>query len=126
MIQDMISTQTGRLLEILAQEQELLLAGRAREVVSLAAEKLETMEQLEKFLSTNHVQALSPQQRDQIRRVKTAASENGVYFEAVRNGMRHAIRRMETMHANAFVGSYTQSGGQLPFSEVTGGYQKRA
>lgn len=54
------------------------------------------------------------------------ARENAVYFEAIRNGLRSAITRLEAMHANAYVGSYGAHGQQLAFPQATGAYRKKA
>ena len=34
--------------------------------------------------------------------------------------------RLESLHASAYVGSYTQTGGQMAFTEVTGQFLKKA
>ena len=47
-------------------------------------------------------------------------------LKAIQNGLRRAIERVESQHANAYVGSYTQTGGKVAFTEVTGHFLKKA
>jgi hypothetical protein len=54
------------------------------------------------------------------------AKENAIHFDAIQNGIRRAIQRLESQHANAYVGSYTQTGGKVAFTEVTGRFLKKA
>ena len=58
--------------------------------------------------------------------IVSMAKENAVHFEAIQNGLRRAIQRLESQHANAYVGSYTQTGGKVAFTEVTGQFLKKA
>ncbi len=120
------SVQTTRLKEILLSEKELLLTGRAREVASLVEEKMGAMQDLETYLASREPASLTSEHRAHIETIVRLSKENSVHFEAVRNGLRHAIERLETMHGSVYVGSYTQDGSKIPFTEVTGQFRRKA
>lgn len=121
-----IREEIDRLKQALEDERTLLLSGQARETASLMAVKLAAMEELEKAFGTLEPDDVPALYRDDMIGVVRLAKENAIHFEAIRNGMRRAIHRLESMHANAYVGSYTQTGGRMAFTEVTGGFLKKA
>lgn len=116
----------ARLREILGVERDLLLTGRAKEAVSLIEEKSDVLRQVETALEAQDPNSIPSAQRREIEAVFQLAEENAMHFEAVRNGLRNAIGRIEAMHANAYVGSYGKDGGKVPFSEATGQYRTKA
>jgi tRNA isopentenyl-2-thiomethyl-A-37 hydroxylase MiaE len=126
MSQFSIQSEIDGLKEALALEQQYLLAGRARETIALAEAKLAAMDALETaFGSLEPGSAPHAFQNDMVE-IVSLAKENAVHFEAIQNGLRRAIGRMESQHANAYVGSYTQTGSQVAFTEVTGQFLKKA
>ncbi len=126
MSQPSIQSEIDGLKETLALEQQYLLAGRARETLALAEAKLSAMDALETaFGSLEPGSAPRAFQNDMVE-IVSLAKENAVHFEAIQNGLRRAIGRMESQHANAYVGSYTQTGSQVAFTEVTGQFLKKA
>jgi predicted transcriptional regulator len=121
-----IGARTARLAEILRSEKELLLTGRARDAILLMDEKMEALRSLEDYLSSRDANSIPLEYRTQIETIVDLSRENAIHFEAVRNGLRHAIERLETMHGSAYVGSYTQDGSKVPFTEVTGQFRRMA
>ncbi|KCZ92230.1 hypothetical protein [Hyphomonas johnsonii] len=123
---NVFNIQAERLVRILASEKELLLTGRAREAVALMEEKLGALQELETALDDPELNAMATDHRQQIQTIVALAKENAIHFEAIRNGLRHAIDRLESLHGNAYVGSYGQDGGKIPFTDVTGQFQRKA
>ncbi len=114
-----------RLKDLLTTEKELLLAGKARQVASLADEKLSAMNDLEEVLAGSPSGTMLEGVRSSISTVMSLASENSAHFEAVRNGLRNAAARLETLGSGSLVGSYSQDGRQMSFTGATGRYLKR-
>jgi len=123
MTQVAIREEIDRLRIALEEEHEMLLAGQARETVSLMGIKLSAMEELEKAFGSLEPGLVPAVYRDDMADIVALAA---IHFGAIQNGMRRAIHRLESMHANAYVGSYTQTGGRVAFTEVTGGFLKKA
>ncbi|MCA8901812.1 MAG: hypothetical protein KDA53_11230 [Hyphomonas sp.] len=118
---------TSHLRDLLMQERGLLLSGRAREAAELVQSKLDATERMESYLAPDgEGSAIAAAHRREIEEIVKLAKENSAHFEAIRNGLRHAIERLETMHANAYVGSYGQDGAKLAFSGVAGSYLRKA
>lgn len=115
----------ARLFEILEAEKTLLLTGQARQVVSLADDKLAAMNELEEVLGALSAESVSDGIRKSIARVMTLANENSAHFEAVRNGLRSAASRLETLGSGSLVGSYGHDGRHVSFTDATGRYLKR-
>lgn len=114
-----------RLTETLKTEKALLLSGKAREVVSLAEDKLAAINELEAVMAASPPETISESVRKSIAYVMTLAGENSAHFEAVRNGLRSAASRLETLSGGSLVGSYGQDGRQMSFTGATGRYVKR-
>jgi hypothetical protein len=126
MSQVSIQSEIDGLKETLLLERQYLLAGRARETIALAEAKLSAMDALETAFGSLEPGAVPPSHQNDMMEIVSMAKENAVHFEAIQNGLRRAIQRVETQHANAYVGSYTQTGGQMAFTEVTGQFLKKA
>jgi hypothetical protein len=121
-----IQNEIDGLKETLDLEKQYLLAGRAHDTLSLAEAKLSAINSLEtEFGSLESGKFPEVYQRD-MAEIVAMAKENAVHFEAIQNGLRRAVKRIEAQHANAYVGSYTQTGGRVAFTEVTGQFQKKA
>ena len=121
-----IREEIARLKQTLAQERQLLLSGQARETAALLSGKLSAMEELERAFGSLEPDTVPAAFRDDMTEIVRLARENAVHFEAIRNGMRRAIERLESFHANAYVGSYTQTGGKVAFTDVRGQFLKKA
>ena len=116
----------ARLKELLITERELIVTGRASAAAALIQDKASALEEVEAVVNgPDMVRLPTPHQRE-LEAVVRMAQENAVYFTAIRNGLRSAINRLETMHANAYVGSYGRYGQQMAFPQATGSYQKKA
>lgn len=120
-----LSSLCSELAEILAHERDFLIAGRARDAVSLVEAKTNALEQLQAWLEQNSSEHIALDERQRIDALVQMAMENASHFEAVRNGLRGAIDRLQSMHANAYVGSYGQDGSRMAFPQATGQYQKK-
>ncbi|WP_084395911.1 hypothetical protein [Henriciella aquimarina] len=118
-------TAADDLYQILAAEKELLLSGRAADTAGLAEEKLKAMESFEAIVNTLDDRAVSDSHRGQIMRIAKLAQENTIHFTAVRNGLRNAVTRLETMSDESYVGAYRLDGAKTPFTKATGGYEKK-
>lgn len=121
-----IQNEIDGLKETLTLEQQYLLAGRARETLSLAEAKLSAMDALESAFGSLDPSVVPGAYQSDMMDIVSMAKENAVHFEAIQNGLRRAIQRLESQHANAYVGSYTQTGGKVAFTEVTGQFLKKA
>tara|TARA_R110002051_G_scaffold83821_3_gene148595 strand:- start:2545 stop:2925 length:381 start_codon:yes stop_codon:yes gene_type:complete len=121
-----IQNEIDGLKETLTLEQQYLLAGRARETLSLAEAKLSAMDALETAFGSLDPSVVPGAYQSDMMDIVSMAKENAVHFEAIQNGLRRAIQRLESQHANAYVGSYTQTGGKVAFTEVTGQFLKKA
>ena len=121
-----ISEEIARLKDVLEQERHFLLSGQPLETATLLGVKLAAMEELEKAFGSLAPEDIPSPYRREMAGIVEAAKENAIHFEAVQNGLRQAISRMESLHASAYVGSYTQTGGKVAFTEVTGQFLKKA
>ena len=115
-----------RLKDILAIEKDMLLTGRARDAISLMDEKLDAITSLESALADPEMRAMVADHQSILQSIAISAKENAAHFIAVQNGLRHAIDRLQSLHASAYVGSYGRDGGKVPFTEVTGQFRKKA
>lgn len=120
-----ISKTLSRLRKLLDDERQMLMSGRARDVIALSQDKSNAMKEVENYLAADSGASLPHDQVEKLQLVLSMANENASHFKAIRNGLRHAIDRLETMHADAFVGAYMRNGQQLPFGEVTGQFQRK-
>lgn len=114
------------LTDILEREQVLLKSGRASEVAELIGEKMIALQNFEEFLQTGGLRTVAPESRRGIERIIQTAEENAVHMVAVRNGVRHALTRLESLNTGAQVGSYGRGGAQLSFSNATGSFSRKA
>tara|TARA_R110000787_G_scaffold26798_1_gene74749 strand:- start:3853 stop:4233 length:381 start_codon:yes stop_codon:yes gene_type:complete len=121
-----LRSQTARLRDILLSEKDLLLTGRAREAAELLTVKMEAMQDIEAFLENREPNSLPLEHRADMELIVRLSKENSAHFEAIRNGLRHAIDRLESMHSAAYVGSYAQNGSKIPFTEVAGQFRRKA
>ena len=121
-----LSAQTGRLRDILLSERSLLLTGRARDAAALMPDKMEAIQDLEAFLADRELNSHPVGHRADMEEIVRLSRENSAHFDAIRNGLRHAIERLESMHGSAYVGSYAQNGSKIPFTEVTGQFRRKA
>jgi tRNA isopentenyl-2-thiomethyl-A-37 hydroxylase MiaE len=126
MSQTHIKEEIARLKEALLQERHLLLSGQAQETAALMPGKLGAMDELEKAFGGLDAETVPSLYRNDMIEIVQLARENSVHFEAIRHGMRRAIERLESLHSSAYVGSYTQTGGKVAFTEVTGRFVKKA
>ena len=120
-----LSSLCAELAEILTHERDFLVAGRARDAVALVEAKTAALEQLQAWLDQNASEHIAVDERRRIDALVQIAMENASHFEAVRNGLRGAIDRLQSMHANAYVGSYSKDGSRIAFPQATGQYQKK-
>lgn len=118
--------RTARLKDILHSERNFLLTGRARDAAGLMPGKMEAIQDLEVFLANREVNSLPVAHRVDMEEIVSLSRENSAHFEAIRNGLRHAIERLESMHGGAYVGSYAANGSKIPFTEVTGQFRRKA
>ncbi|MCI4643279.1 MAG: hypothetical protein MRY64_00670 [Hyphomonadaceae bacterium] len=116
----------ARLRDLLTEERALIVTGRASEAAALIGDKAGALDQVEALINGGQADALPSAHRRELQAIVRMAQENAVYFTAIRNGLRSAINRLETMHDNAYVGSYTRYGQQVAFPQATGSYQKKA
>lgn len=116
----------ARLAEILEYERELLLSGRAAEAASLIEEKMEALEDFEASLEGGVLSSGSLLMRRAAEHIIQLAEENAAHMEAIRNGLRHAITRLEGLTTSAHVGSYGQGGVQMSFTNATGIFSRKA
>lgn len=114
------------LTDILDREQTLLKSGRAAEVAELIGEKMIALQNFEEFLDSGRLRTAAPETRRGIERIIQTAEENAAHMEAVRNGVRHALNRLERLNTDAQVGSYGRGGAQLSFSNATGSFSRKA
>ena len=123
---DSLRARATRLQNILAIEKDMLLTGRARDAISLMDEKLDAITSLESALGDPEMQAMITDHQSILQSIAVSAKETAAHFIAVRNGLRHAIDRLQSLHASAYVGSYGRDGSKVPFTEVTGQFRKKA
>lgn len=121
-----ISEEITRLKDVLEQERHYLLSGQPLETATLMEAKLAAMDGLERAFGSLEPDDIPSLYRRDMAGIVQAAKENAVHFEAVQNGLQQAISRMKSLHASAYVGSYTQTGSKVAFTEVTGQFLKKA
>lgn len=126
MTRDQIRQEIVRLKEVLFEERQLLLSGRAGETVALMNTKLGAVEELDRAFGTLEAGEIPAQFQKDMYEIAQLARENSVHFEAVQNGLRRAIQRLESLHADAHVGSYAQDGTRVAFTGVTGRFLRKA
>jgi thioredoxin-like negative regulator of GroEL len=114
-----------RLASVLEQEKELLQSGRAAEAASLIGEKMSALQDFEAIVQGMGELGATMQKRRAIEEIVQMAEENAAHMDAIRNGIRHAIRRLESLNDSAFVGSYGRGGAQLSFTNATGSYNRK-
>ncbi|MFN7163788.1 MAG: hypothetical protein ACK4P2_03125 [Hyphomonas sp.] len=115
-----------RLADILEQERELLQSGAAAEAAALIEEKMLALQAFETFLERDGVPEAALQARRAIEQIIQMAEENAVHLDAIRNGVRMAISRLEGLNTGAHVGSYGRGGAQLTFTNATGTFSRTA
>ncbi len=115
-----------RLSDILELERELLETGRAADIASLIEEKMEALQDFETTLKSGHLSRASQAELRVAEKIIQMAEENAAHMEAVRNGLRQAIRRLENLNSSAHVGSYGRGGAQLSFTNATGVFNRKA
>lgn len=112
--------------DILERERHLLKSGRASEAAGLIEEKLAALQNFEALVETRRLGGASLETRRSVERIIQMAEENSSHMEAIRNGIRRAIQRLESLNTGAQVGSYGRGGAQLTFSNSTGKFSRRA
>lgn len=115
---------TSELHALLIQERDLLKAGRAAETISLSERKRELIETLEPLMNSWAAEHVPPAQIKAVSEIQTLAKENSQHFEAVRNGLRSLLDRLDSHSENAKIGTYDQYGNQMKFTRSEGGYKK--
>lgn len=125
MKQDTAKRITQKLKDILEAERNLLKQGMAMETLSLAQEKMTTMQDFQTFYSNASADTISDTDLREIEVISQMARENAILFEAVRNGLTSVIERLESISANAYVGAYDHSGSKVAFNGARGRYLKK-
>ncbi len=115
----------ARLADVLEQEKALLQSGRAAEAASLIGDKMRALQDFEANIEIDGELGAPLQKRQAIKKIVQMAEENAAHMDAIRNGLRHAIRRLESLNDSAFVGSYGRGGAQLSFTNATGSYNRK-
>jgi hypothetical protein len=114
------------LIDILELEQELLTSGRAAEVAGLIEDKMKALQDFEALIEAGGLANATAQTRFAIERIVQMAEENASHLEAIRNGIRRAIARLESLSGDTQVGSYGRGGAQLSFTNATGTFNRTA
>lgn len=122
---EQIEQALGALEDILGQEKQLLLSGRAKETVELVGAKMSALEVIDAAAIRAAPSSLSDTQKRRVETIKRMASENAAHFAAVRNGVQNLIQRVGRVTSDSFVGAYGAGGSQTPFTHATGGYLKK-
>ncbi|MFN7101293.1 MAG: hypothetical protein ACK4N1_01590 [Pseudorhizobium sp.] len=112
--------------DVLERERDLLQTGRAAEAAGLIEEKLAALQNFEALVESRRLGGASLETRRAIERIIQMAEENASHMEAIRNGIRRAIQRLERLNTGAQVGSYGRGGAQLSFSNATGTFSRKA
>lgn len=116
----------ARLADVLEHERDLLLTGQAAGAAALIEEKMLALQDFETLLESTDVAAASMGVRRAIETIIQMAEENAAHLEAIRNGIRHAINRIESITSSAHVGSYRYDGAQISFTNATGAFNRKA
>ena len=114
------------LVDLLEEERELLQSGRPAEAAQLVDAKMEALQAFEGFIAHGGMTSASLEKRRAAEKIVLLAEENAAHMSAIRNGLRHAISRLENLNAAAHVGSYGRGGAQLSFTNATGTFNRRA
>ncbi|WP_291205237.1 hypothetical protein [Hyphomonas sp.] len=115
-----------RLADVLEHERELLLTGQAAGAAALIEEKMMALQDFESLLQSTDVAAAPFGVRRAIEAIIQLAEENAAHMEAIRNGIRHAVNRLEAISSSAHVGSYRFDGAQMSFTNAIGSFNKKA
>lgn len=115
-----------RLADVLEHERELLLTGQAAGAAALIEEKMLALQDFETLLESTDVAAAPLSVRRAIETIIQMAEENAAHLEAIRNGIRNAINRIEGITSSAHVGSYRYDGAQISFTNATGAFNRKA
>jgi uncharacterized protein (DUF2342 family) len=113
------------LIRVLQLERELLTTGRATEAASLIEEKMLALQDFEALIALKGLGGASPEKRQVVERIVQMAEENAAHMDAIRNGIRRAISRLESLNTGAQVGSYGRGGAQLSFSNAVGTFNRK-
>lgn len=116
----------ARLADVLEHERELLLNGRPADAAALIEEKMLALQDFESLLESTDMSGAPLNKRRAIEAIIQLAEENAAHMEAIRNGIRRAISRLESITACAHVGSYSRDGGQISFTNATGAFSRKA
>lgn len=116
----------AELADLLDHERELLVTGQAAAAAGLIEEKMQALQNFEAFLAGLDVARAPAGLHRAIETIIQMAEENAAHMEAVRNGVRHAINRLEGITASSHVGSYRRDGGQVSFTNATGAFNRKA
>jgi hypothetical protein len=122
----MMEPALRRLAEVLEQERGLLLTGQAAGAADLIEEKMLALQDFESLMESTDIGALPLGTRRGIEAIIRMAEENAAHMEAIRNGIRSAISRLESLTSSAHVGSYRRDGGQISFTNATGAFNRKA
>lgn len=115
-----------RLADVLDHERELLLTGQAASAASLIEEKMLALEDFQSVLESTDIATAPLSVRRAIEAIIQLAEENAAHMEAIKNGIRHAINRLEAITSSAHVGSYRYDGAQISFTNATGAFNRKA
>lgn len=110
---------------VLQLERELLTTGRAAEAADLIEEKMRALQDFETLIVSKGLAGASPETRRTVEKIVQMAEENAAHMDAIRNGIRRAISRLESLNTGAQVGSYGRGGAQLSFSNAVGSYNRK-
>jgi prophage DNA circulation protein len=121
-----IESVSERLNAVLLLELDLLKSGRASEAAALIEEKMNALQAFEEHLQKISLPKISSDERQAIEAVVRMAEENAAHLTAIRNGVRHAVQRLEALNSSVHVGSYRRDGGQISFTNATGAYNRKA
>ncbi len=113
------------LIRVLELERELLTSGRAGEAADLIQEKMIALQDFEALIALKGMGGASREKRQLIERIVQMAEENAAHMDAIRNGIRRAISRLESLNTGSQVGSYGRGGAQLSFSNAVGTYNRK-
>lgn len=111
---------------ILEEEHALLSTNRAAEAASLVERKLAALQAFETGIRESDPKLATPRIRNAVGYIQNLAEENARFLEAIRNGVRSAVSRLEALNSSAYVGSYGRGGTQMAFTLATGAFNRKA
>lgn len=117
-----LDSAAQRVLDVLLNERECLLAGKVAEACNLLGEKRRALFAFENAMAAQADQPLSPPEMDLIKSVHDLAEENRLHMESIRSGLDALIRRMSSMQEIVDVGAYTSKGKKKRFQRSEGSY----